>query len=151
EQTFFGKTASYLKEPEAVSDFEKSIGDFSKLLLKIILGMTVVIFGINALLQHGYLESFLFALALAVGITPEALPIIITISLSKGAQKLAKAHVVVKKLASIEDLGNMDILCTDKTGTLTEGKLSLETYLNAEGKSDDQVLLYSMLCNEAVV
>lgn len=151
EQTFFGKTASYLKEPETVSDFEKSIGDFSKLLLKIILVMTVIIFGINAFLQHGYLESFLFALALAVGITPEALPIIITISLSKGAQKLAKAHVVVKKLASIEDLGNMDILCTDKTGTLTEGKLSLESYVNVEGKNDEQVLLYAMLCNEAVV
>ncbi|MFA5829122.1 MAG: magnesium-translocating P-type ATPase [Candidatus Gracilibacteria bacterium] len=151
EQTFFGKTASYLKEAETISDFEKSIGNFSKMLLKIILAMTLVVFLINAFLQHGIFESFLFALALAVGITPEALPIIITISLSKGAQNLAKSHVVVKKLSSIEDLGNMDILCTDKTGTLTEGKLALETYLNADNKIDEKLLLYGMLCNEATV
>jgi Mg2+-importing ATPase len=151
EQTFFGKTASYLKEPEAVSDFQKSISGFSQFLLKIILVMTFAIFVFNAVLQHGLLESFLFALALAVGITPEALPIIITISLSHGAQKLAKAKVIVKRLTSIEDLGNMDILCTDKTGTLTEGKLSLEKFMTGENKEDETLLLYGMLCNDAVV
>ncbi len=151
EKTSFGKTASYLKEPEIVSDFEKSMTHFSTFLLKIILIMTFFIFVVNSVLQHGVLESFLFALALAVGITPEALPIIITISLSKGAQKLAKAHVVVKKLTSIEDLGNMDILCTDKTGTLTEGKLGLQNCFNLEEQTDDQLLIYGMLCNDAVV
>lgn len=151
EQTFFGKTASYLKEPEIISDFEKSIGDFSKFLLKVILVMTFFIFLVNTFLHHGVLESFLFALALAVGITPEALPIIITISLAKGAQKLAKANVVIKKLSSIEDLGNMDILCTDKTGTLTEGKLSLENFINPDNKTDPNILLYGLLCNDAVV
>lgn len=151
EQTFFGKTASYLKEPEIISDFEKSIGDFSKFLLKVILAMTFFIFLVNTFLQHGVLESFLFALALAVGITPEALPIIITISLAKGAQKLAKANVVIKKLSSIEDLGNMDILCTDKTGTLTEGKLSLENFISPDNKTDQNILLYGLLCNDAVV
>ena len=151
EKTFFGKTASYLKEPEGVSDFEKSISSFSSFLLKIIIAMTFAIFIINAGLHHGLLQSFLFALALAVGITPEALPVIITISLSKGAQKLAKAHVVVKKLTSIEDLGNMDILCTDKTGTLTAGELALQNYFNIEEKTDDTLLLYGLLCNDAVV
>ncbi len=151
EKTFFGKTASYLKAPETVSDFEKSISSFSNFLLKIIIVMTVFIFVVNAVLQHGFLESFLFALALAVGITPEALPVIITISLSKGARKLAKAKVIVKKLTSIEDLGNMDVICTDKTGTLTEGKLSLENYFNAEEKPDDMLLVYGLLCNNAIV
>lgn len=151
EKTFFGKTASYLKEPETVSDFEKSIGNFSTFLLKIIIVMTFFIFIANAILQHGVLESFLFALALAVGITPEALPIIITISLSKGAQKLAKAKVIVKRLSSIEDLGNMDLLCTDKTGTLTEGKLTLENFLNGDEQPDDLVLVYALLCNDAIV
>lgn len=151
EKTFFGRTASYLKEPETVSDFEKSIGTFSNFLLKVILIMTFFIFVVNTLLQHGILESFLFALALAVGITPEALPVIITISLSKGAQKLAKAKVIVKKLTSIEDLGNMDILCTDKTGTLTEGKLTLENFIDIDEKTVPELLVFSMLCNDAIV
>lgn len=151
EKTFFGKTASYLREPETVSDFEKSMSNFSGFLLKIILLMTFFIFIVNTVLHHGLLESFLFALALAVGITPEALPVIVTISLSKGAQKLAKAHVVVKKLTSIEDLGNMDILCTDKTGTLTNGELSLQNFYNLDEKIDDKILLYGLLCNDAVV
>jgi len=151
ENTSFGKTASYLKEPEIISDFEKSINSFSNFLLKIILVMTFFIFIANSVLQHGVLESFLFALALAVGITPEALPIIITICLSKGAQNLAKAHVVVKRLSSIEDLGNTDLLCTDKTGTLTEGKLSLENYLSLDEKTNDELLIYGLLCNDAIV
>jgi len=151
EKTFFGESASYLKEPETISDFEKNIGNFSQFLLKVIIMMTFFIFVVNTILQHGWLESFLFALALAVGITPEVLPVIITISLSKGAQKLAKAKVIVKKLASIEDLGNMDILCTDKTGTLTEGKLSLENYFNPDQEIDKRLLVFGMLCNDAVI
>jgi len=151
EKTYFGKTASYLKSAETISDFEKSISSFSRFLLKIIIVMTIVIFGINAFLQHGLFDSFLFALALAVGITPEALPVIITISLSKGAQNLAKTKVIIKKLSSIEDLGNMDVLCTDKTGTLTEGKLSLENYINSNEEKDSQLLVYGMLCNSAIV
>lgn len=148
KETFFGKISSYLKEPEELSDFEKSVAEFSSFLLKIILLMTCFIFAVNAVLGHGVLASFLFALALAVGITPEQLPIIITISLSQGAQKLAHAKVVVKKLSSIEDLGNMDILCTDKTGTLTEGHLQVQNYLDAEGREDLQILTYGLLCSD---
>jgi len=151
KNTSLGRTAAYLKEPEGISDFERSMSHFSRFLLKVIMLMTFFIFIVNAILQHGLLESFLFALALAVGITPEALPIIITISLSKGAQKLAKSKVIVKKLTSIEDLGNMDILCTDKTGTLTEGKLSLENFIDTDGQINNDLLVYSMLCNDAVV
>lgn len=151
EKTFFGRTASYLKEPDTVSDFEKNMSNFSSFLLKVIIAMTFFIFVSNTVLNHGLFESFLFALALAVGITPEALPVIITISLSKGAQMLAKAHVVVKKLSSIEDLGNMDVICTDKTGTLTDGKLSLENYFNQEEQPQDEILIYGLLCNDAVV
>lgn len=151
EKTFFGKTAAYLKEPEERSDFEKSIAGFSKMLLKIVLMMAILIFAANALLKQNYLESFLFALALAVGITPESLPIIITISLSRAAQKLAKAKVIVKKLSAVEDIGNMDILCTDKTGTLTEGRFSLDQCLSPDGKTNDRLLVWGLLCNDAVV
>jgi Mg2+-importing ATPase len=149
--TELGKTAKYLKEPETVSDFEKSVSNFSTFLLKVIMIMTFFIFVANALLGHGILSSFLFALALAVGITPEALPIVITVSLSHGAQIMARHKVVVKKLASIEDLGNMDILCTDKTGTLTEGKLTLENFINTDNQIDRELLIFGMLCNDAVI
>jgi Mg2+-importing ATPase len=148
KETFFGKISSYLKEPEEKSDFDKSVSDFSRFLLKVILLMTAFIFLVNAVLDHGWLESFLFALALAVGITPEQLPIIITISLSRGAEVLAKAKVVVKKLTAIEDLGNMDILCTDKTGTLTEGHLQLQNFFDATGKEDPLMLVYGLLCSD---
>lgn len=149
KETFFGKISTYLKEPEEKSDFDKSVSDFSRFLLKVILIMTTFIFLVNSILNHGVLESFLFALALAVGITPEQLPIIITISLSRGAEVLAKAHVVVKKLTAIEDLGNMDILCTDKTGTLTEGHLQLQSFFDASGKEEPRMLTYALLCSDS--
>lgn len=148
KETFFGKISTYLKQPEEKSDFDKSVSEFSSFLLKVILIMTTFIFFVNAILNHGWLESFLFALALAVGITPEQLPIIITISLSRGAEVLAKAKVVVKKLTAIEDLGNMDILCTDKTGTLTEGHLKLQSFFDANGKEDPLMLTYALLCSD---
>lgn len=149
KNTSFGKTAKHLSEPEDISDFEKGISHLSSFLLKIIMVMTFFIFVVNGILGHGILESFLFALALAVGITPEALPVIITIALSGGARKLAKSDVIVKKLSAIEDLGNMDVFCTDKTGTLTEGHLSLQNFLDANGEEDSEVLVYGMLCGDA--
>jgi len=147
--TFFGKTAAYLKEKplESEGDFQKNIRKFSNFLLKIIIAMTIFIFVVNAILGKDIFSSFLFALALAVGITPETLPIIITITLSKGAIKMAKEKVIIKKLSEIENFGNMDILCTDKTGTLTEGKLSLYDHINVDGQKDDNLVLYGLLCN----
>ncbi len=149
KRTSFGKTAEHLSEPEDISDFEKGISHLSSFLLKIILVMAFFIFLVNGFLGHGILESFLFALALAVGITPEALPVIITIALSGAARKLAKSDVIVKKLSAIEDLGNMDVFCTDKTGTLTEGHLSLQNFFDKNGKEDSDVLVYGMLCGDA--
>ena len=146
KDTFFGKTAAYTKE-EPESDFQKNVKKFSGMILKIIIGMTIFVFVANALLKQEIINSFLFALALAISITPEILPIIMTVALSKGAMKMAKEKVIVKKLSAIENLGNMDILCCDKTGTLTEGKASLNHYLNLDNKKDDKLLLYGLLCN----
>ncbi|NYZ79768.1 cation-transporting P-type ATPase, partial [Candidatus Micrarchaeota archaeon] len=146
KSTFLGKTASFMKE-EPKTEFEKNIAAFSAMLLKITVTMALFVFVINALLGKGMFDSFLFAVALAVGITPEMLPIIVTISLSNGAMKMAKEKVVIKRLESVEDLGNIDVLCCDKTGTLTEGKITLQSYLNVSGKKDDKVLFYGMLCN----
>jgi len=146
KNTFFGKTAAYLKE-EPQTDFEKNIRKFSNFLLKVTLVMCLFIFAVNALFGKEIFDSFLFAVALAVGITPEMLPIIVTISLSKGAFKMAKQKVIIKRLVSVEDLGNIDTLCCDKTGTLTEGKLTLRNYVDVGGKKDEKILLYGMVCN----
>lgn len=149
KDTFFGKTVSFLKSSPDEGDLQKNIKSFSNFLLKIILAMTIFIFIVNALLGRGIFNSFFFALALAVGLTPEALPIIITISLSRGALKMAEQKVVTKKLASVEDFGNIDILCSDKTGTLTEGVMSLSDYRTIEGKKEEKLILYGLVCNSA--
>jgi len=149
--TQLGRTARLLKEVEEEGDFQKNIRRFGNLLVKIILTVVIIIFLINALLAKGWLDSFLFAIALAVGIVPESLPIIITISLSHGAILLAKKKVVVKKLVAIEDLGNIDVLCTDKTGTLTENKITLQKFIDVEGKQREDLLVYGLLCNSAIV
>ncbi len=131
--------------------FETDIRRFGNLLMLIVVTMTVFVFVTNALLHRGIVLSLLFALALAVGITPEAMPIIITISLSRGALRLAKDHVVVKRLAAIENLGNMDILCSDKTGTLTRNQITLKKYFNAREQEDPDVMELAWLCNSATV
>jgi len=145
--TFFGKTAAYLEKTVHEGDLHRNIKKFSNLLLKVIVVMTAFIFAANALLAKGLLGSLLFALALAVGITPEVLPVIMTIVLSRGALRLARQKVITKRLASIEDLGNMDTLCCDKTGTLTEGEISLSSYVDLDGNEDNSLVLAGMLCN----
>ncbi|HLD58873.1 MAG TPA: magnesium-translocating P-type ATPase [archaeon] len=149
EKTFFGKTASSLKTEITRSGFHKSITEFSNFLLKIVAIMTVFIFIVNAFLRQDIIISFLFALAVAVGITPEVLPIVITVSLSKAALKMSKLKVITKNLVSIEDFGNIDVLCCDKTGTLTEDELSLQKFVNLEEKTDEKIFLYGLLCNSA--
>ena len=151
-ETFFGKTAAIFSSKVPESDFQLGIRRFGRMLIQVILVITVVIFIANYALGHGnnpLLDSALFALAIAVGIAPEALPAIMTITLSNGSMKLAKKKVITKKLASIEDLGNMDILCADKTGTLTED-VHLAGYVDLEGKESRTVLEYGTLCNAAV-
>jgi len=147
KNTYFGKTAACLKQTIPESDFQKSLKKFSNFLLKVILAMTAFIFAANAFLGKEIFESFLFALALAVGITPEVLPVIMTITLSSGALAMSKKKVVCKRLASVENLGNMDTLCCDKTGTLTEGKMTLADSLNPNGSKNENLIIFGLLCN----
>jgi len=147
KSTELGRTAAFLRARPPETDFEKSMRAFGNMFLQLILIMTVFIFAVNALLGKDLFLSLLFALAIAVGITPEMLPMIITLTLSHGALTLASKKVVVKRLESIEDLGDMDVLCTDKTGTLTENRLTLEKHINALGERDEEVLLNALLCS----
>jgi len=149
KDTFFGKTAAYLKQKSPETDFQKNIRNFGNFLLKIIIAMIIFIIISNVILGKGILISFLFAIALAVGITPEILPIIMTITLSNGALKMAKEKVITKRLISVEDFGNIDTLCCDKTGTLTEGDPSLQEYIDLEGKRNEKLLLCGLICNSA--
>jgi Mg2+-importing ATPase len=150
ENTEFGKTADILSSKEPPSDFQKGINNFGGFLIKLVFILTIFVFATNFFLGKGLFESFLFAIALAVGITPELLPVIMTISMSKGATKMAEKKVVVKKLVSIEDLGNMDTLCVDKTGTLTENKVSLTDYFDINNTKNEQIIQYAYICNSAV-
>ncbi len=153
ENTFFGKTAAVFSSKVPESDFQLGIKKFGNLLIRVIVIITLTIFIVNYVQNHGekdpLVDSALFALAIAVGIAPEALPAIITITLSNGSLALAKKKVVTKKLAAIEDLGNMDVLCTDKTGTLTE-ELKVERYVDLDKHDKQSILEYSVLCNAAV-
>jgi Mg2+-importing ATPase len=143
--TEYGKIAKRLVEKEPETEFEKGIRSFGFLIMQVTFLLVMFVFFINALYKRDVLESFLFALALAVGLTPELLPMIITVNLSKGALAMSKKGVIVKRLASIENFGSMNVLCTDKTGTLTENKIKLVLHVDMEGKDDEKVLLYSFL------
>jgi Mg2+-importing ATPase len=145
--TFLGKTAQLLKKIKRESEFQKSMAKFGFTLIKIVLASVVLIFLVNFLLVRDVISALLFSLALAIGMVPEALPIVITIALSSGALLLAKKNVVVKRLVSVEDLGNVDVVCTDKTGTITENRLTLEKYFDVDGAPEEKLILYSLLCN----
>jgi|SRR5579885_2832939 len=149
--TQFGKIAKSTTFIKPVTEFQQGLAKFGTFIVQVILIMTFVIFAVNALLGHALLDSLLFSLAIAVGLTPELLPVIVTISLSHGAGKMARKHVIVKRLLSLENLGNMDILCTDKTGTLTEGHIAVVDFLNRQGKKDPEVLELALVCNSAIV
>ncbi len=153
-ETFFGRTAAQFSAKVPESEFQTGIRKFGTMLTRVIFAMTLFVFIVNFGLGHGganpLADSALFALALAVGIAPEALPVIITIALSTGSAHLAKKKVIVKKLAAIEDLGNMDTLCTDKTGTLTDEALRFAKYVDLDKKDSRDVFEYSFLCNSAV-
>jgi Mg2+-importing ATPase len=139
-RTFFGRSAKYLYEEFGETEFAKNIKRFSGFLLEVVAVMTTFVFIVNFSLHRPPIDSLLFALALAVGITPEALPFVITVSLSLGSLKMAKRKVVVKRLEAIEDIGNMDVLCTDKTGTLTENVVNVESFFTAENIPSETVV-----------
>jgi P-type Mg2+ transporter len=150
-RTEFGQIATRLGQRHEQTAFQHGLRDFSVLLVRITAVLAVSIFVINGALGRSLLESGLFALAIAVGLTPQLLPAIVTISLSTGARRLARARVVVKRLVAIEDLGNIEVLCTDKTGTLTEGRIRFEEALDPAGACSSEVLRLGLLCNQAVV
>lgn len=140
KDTKLGGIADKLQMARPEGDFEKGIKEFGLLVSKITIALVVVIFLINAVFKHDILGSFLFALALAVGLTPELLPMIITVNLSKGAMRMAHKGVIVKHLPSIQNFGSMNILCTDKTGTITENKIRLERYEDIHENENCRVL-----------
>jgi P-type Mg2+ transporter len=149
--TAFGRIASALGTSAVETGFQQGLRGFSGLLVRVTVVLAVSIFGINALLHRPLIESALFALAIAVGLTPQLLPAIVTVSLSYGADRLARRSVLVKRLVSIEDFGNVEVLFTDKTGTLTEGRLTLTAALDAGGRTSSQALALGLLCNSAAV
>jgi Mg2+-importing ATPase len=145
KETEFGKIAKDILKKDDKSEFELSIGKFGFFLMRIILFLVLFIFLFNTLINRNVLESFLFAIAIAVGITPELLPMIMSITMARGSIRMSKVGVIVKRLSSIPNFGSMDILCTDKTGTLTEDKITLVSYADIFGNSDDSVFLYTYL------
>jgi Mg2+-importing ATPase len=151
KRTAFGRIAQGLESRPPETAFQQGLRDFSKLLIRVTAVLTVSIFATNALLHRPLLEAALFALAIAVGLTPQLLPAIVTVTLATGARHLARKKVVVKRLVSIEDLGNIDVLFTDKTGTLTEGRLAFTGGTDPAGEPSPEVLLLGLLCNSATV
>ena len=143
--TEYGKIAKKLVSKPPETEFERGVKGFSYLIMQVTFVLILFVFIVLALFHRSIIESLLFAAALAVGLTPELLPMIITMNLSKGAVNMSKKGVIVKHLPSIENFGSMNVLCTDKTGTLTENRISLVMHVDVEGEDDDKVLLYSYL------
>ncbi|MGA2820513.1 MAG: magnesium-translocating P-type ATPase [Anaerolineales bacterium] len=143
--TVFGQVAENLRLRPPETEFERGIRQFGNLLTQVMLVMVVVVLAVNIFLHKPLLDSLLFALALAVGLTPELLPAIISVTLAYGAQQMAKRGVIVRRLTSIENFGSMDVLCTDKTGTLTEGVVRLDGAVDTQGQPSEAVLRYAYL------
>jgi len=143
--TYFGSLASSITGQRLLTSFDKGINQFTVLMISFILIMVPLVFLFNGLSKHNWLEAFLFALAVAVGLTPEMLPMIVTVNLSKGAISMSRKKVIVKRLNAIQNFGAMDVLCTDKTGTITQGKIVLEKHLDVRGNDSDRVLHYGYL------
>ena len=143
--TEFGKVAKTLVERPPETEFERGLRQFSYLMSKFVFFLVIFVFFINALFRHGILESLLFSVALAVGMTPELLPMILSLNLSKGSIAMSKKGAIVRHPESIQNFGSMDVLCTDKTGTLTQNKIALVRHLDPEGKDSENVLLYSFI------
>jgi len=143
--TYFGGISKTIIGDRPETAFDKGVNSVSHLLIRFMLVMAPIVFLVNGLVKGDWLEAFLFAIAVAVGLTPEMLPMIVAVNLAKGAINMSKRKVVVKRLNSIQNIGAMDILCTDKTGTLTLDKIVLERHLNVLGDEDDEVLKWAYL------
>lgn len=143
--TYLGGIAKMLNGRGEKSAFDRGVSSVSMLLVRLMLVMAPAVFAINAATKGNVIDALLFATSVAVGITPQMLPVIVTTSLSQGAKDLARRQVIVKELPAIQNLGAMDILCCDKTGTLTEDRIVLERYLNTDGNEDARVLRHAFL------
>jgi Mg2+-importing ATPase len=143
--TIFGGIAQELKKEPIVTSFEKGVNAVSWVLIRFMMVMVPIVFVINGLTKGDWLSALLFAISVAVGLTPEMLPMIVTAGLAKGAIAMSKEKVIIKNLNSIQNLGAIDILCTDKTGTLTEDKIILQYHLDIDGNSDTRVLRHGFL------
>jgi Mg2+-importing ATPase len=143
--TAVGAIADSLQAKPPPTAFELGTQSFGMLIMRLTFLLVLFVFLINAFFHRPFLDSLLFAIALAVGLTPELLPMVVTVTLSRGAMRMAKKQVIVKQLSAIHNLGSMDVLCTDKTGTLTEGRIKLERHLDAQGNDSAQVLQMAYL------
>jgi Mg2+-importing ATPase len=144
-ETEFGKISDRLKLRPPETEFEHGVRRFGYLLMEVTLVLVVATFAINVYLARPVLESLLFSLALAVGLTPQLLPAIISINLARGAKNMATKKVIVKRLASIENFGSMNVFCSDKTGTLTEGAIRIQSVVGFDGKESEKAFLYVYL------
>ena len=144
-ETYLGSIAKTVVGQRVQTSFDKGINAFTWLMLKYMFIMVPVVFLVNGFMKGNWTEAFMFAVAVAVGLTPEMLPMIVTVNLAKGALAMSKKKVIVKRLNSIQNLGAMDILCTDKTGTLTQDRVVLEKYVDIAGAPNERVLKYAYL------
>jgi P-type Mg2+ transporter len=143
--TYFGSLANSIVGQRVLTSFDKGVNQFTWVMISFMVIMVPMVFLFNGISKHNWLEAFLFALAVAVGLTPEMLPMIVTVNLSKGAISMSKKKVIVKRLNAIQNLGAMDVLCTDKTGTITEGRIVLEKHLDVKGNPSQRVLEYGYM------
>ena len=145
DKTYFGSLSKAIVGKRMETSFDKGVKSVSFLLIRFMFVMVPLVFVINGFTKHNWLEALLFAITVAVGLTPEMLPMIVTTNLAKGAVNMSKRKVIVKRLNAIQNIGAMDILCTDKTGTLTMDKIVLERHINVDGDDDDEVLKWAYL------
>jgi Mg2+-importing ATPase len=143
--TFFGQLADEIAGRHVPTAFDQGINRFTWLMIRFMLVMVPAVFLINGLTKHDWLDALFFAVAVAVGLTPEMLPMIVTVNLAKGAVAMAREKVIVKRLNAIQNFGAMDVLCTDKTGTLTQDRIILKRHLDIRGEESEQVLHYAFL------
>jgi P-type Mg2+ transporter len=144
-KTHFGSIAEKLSGQRAQTSFDKGIAGFTWLMIRFMVVMVAIVFLIVGVTKHDWAEALLFALSVAVGLTPEMLPMIVTVNLSKGAMAMSKKKVIVKRLNSIQNFGAIDILCTDKTGTLTQDRVILEKAVDVTNRDSDDVLRYAYM------
>ena len=145
DDTIFGEMAKTITSKHATTSFEKGVNSVSWLLIRFMFVMVPIVLFVNGFTKGDWMEAVLFALSVAVGLTPEMLPMIVTTCLAKGAVAMSKEKTIIKNLNSIQNLGSMNILCTDKTGTLTQDKVVLQYHMNIHGEEDTRVLRHAFL------